>query len=249
MNTQSTNSDRSSSDLEANQAFYDPLWSSARLVSPEKFNTWPLVQTLCKPGIPRMEIAPGLRPRLPLSETVFVDLSRPAVARLQAAGARAMVGQVSELPFEEDQFGFCCAFDIVEHVDDDQAAFSELSRVTRSRGKLLLSVPLHMSAWTGFDDFVGHRRRYEPDEIISRLNDHGFSVRQSAVFGMRPKSSWLLEKGMWFLNNQPERAMWWYNTIFMPIGLRFQKPLELHDGLIDTDEVGEILLICEKGNQ
>ena len=233
-------------DLAANKAFYDPLWSSARLISPDRFNTWDLVRQLSVNGVPRLEVAPGLRPRLPLQDTLFVDLSRPAVHQLQSAGARALVGQISQLPFDDDQFGFCCAFDIVEHVDDDQAAFSELARVTRPQGQLLLSVPLHMAAWTGFDDFVGHRRRYEPDEIIRRLEEHGFRVRHSAVFGMRPKSSWLLEKGMWFLNNQPDRAMWWYNQVFMPIGLRFQKALDLREGLIDTEDVGEILLVCEQ---
>ena len=32
--------------LEANRRFYDPLWSDARLVEPERFNTWPLVRAL-----------------------------------------------------------------------------------------------------------------------------------------------------------------------------------------------------------
>jgi len=30
----------------------------------------------------------------------------------------------------------------------------------------------------------------------------------------------------------------------MPYTVRRQKPLELREGLIDTDEVGEVLLVC-----
>ena len=32
--------------LDANRLYYDSLWSGAQLVEPERFNTWPLVQTL-----------------------------------------------------------------------------------------------------------------------------------------------------------------------------------------------------------
>jgi hypothetical protein len=40
--------------------------------------------------------------------------------------------------------------------------------------------------------------------------------------------------------------MWWYNRVMMPLGARFQKPLALTEGLIDTAEVGEILLLCRR---
>jgi hypothetical protein len=32
----------------------------------------------------------------------------------------------------------------------------------------------------------------------------------------------------------------------MPLGVRFQKPLALAEGLIDTAEVWEILLLCRR---
>ena len=40
--------------------------------------------------------------------------------------------------------------------------------------------------------------------------------------------------------------MWWYNRVFMPLGLRFQKPLKFVPGLIDSPDVGEIILLCRK---
>ena len=70
--------------------FYDPLWTSARLVAPERFNTWPMVRSLIAPGRPRLEVAPGLRPRLPIEGTCFVDISAPAVSmKATAASHRA----------------------------------------------------------------------------------------------------------------------------------------------------------------
>lgn len=232
--------------LEANRGFYDPLWTDARLVDPERFNTWPLVSSLLSASPRRLEVAPGLRPRLPIAGTRFVDISTVAVTKLRARGANAVLGTVSALPFADREFDLVCAFDIVEHVDDDAAALSELARVAAPGAALLLSVPLHPSLWTPFDDFVGHRRRYEPEHLPGKLGEHGFTVEQSAVYGMRPKSSRLTGIAMWALVHRREKAMWWYNNVFMPLGVRFQKKLELTAGMIATTDVSEVLLVCRK---
>ena len=63
---------------------------------------------------------------------------------------------------------------------------------------------------------------------------------------MQPRSSRVLDFGMWFLAHRRERAMWWYNRVMMPIGLRFQRPLAFAPGLIDTQRVDEILLVCRR---
>jgi len=235
--------------LEINRGFYDALWRDARLVEPERFNTWPLVRTLAARSPRRLEIAPGLRPRLPLSGTVFVDISAPALGRLRAAGATAVLGLVTALPFPDAAFDLVCALDIVEHVDDDDGALAELCRVAASDACLLVSVPLHASRWNAFDDFVGHRRRYEPVKFLAKLASHGFSVEQSGAFGMQPRSSRLLDAGIWFLTHRRERAMWWYNRVMMPLGVRFQKKLTLESGLIDTEHVDEIFLVCRKDSR
>jgi len=231
--------------LGANRSYYDSLWSGARLVEPQRFNTWPLVQSLLPAAGRRLEVAPGLRPRLPLEGTEFVDVSGPALAKLQARGASVTLGEITALPFQSGGFDLVCALDIVEHVDDEDRAFAEIVRVAAPGAVLLLSVPLHPARWTAFDDFVGHRRRYEPGRLGTKLAEHQLAVERSAVFGMQPKSSRLLDLGMWWLTHQRARALRWYNR-FMPLGLMFQKHLDLLPGMIGTDEVDEILMVCRK---
>ena len=228
----------------ANRGFYDALWAQARLIEPQRFNTWPLLRQLAATAPRRLEVAPGLRPRLPLAGTCFVDLSQAALRRLQQRGAHVTHGMIGALPCADASFDLICAFDILEHVLDDDGALAELARVAAPAASVLLSVPLHPQAWTAFDDFVGHCRRYEPARIVACLARHGFSIEQSAVYGMQPKSSRLLGLGQWFLVHQRERAMWWYNRLLMPLGLRFQKPLQWRDGLGDTRGVDELLLRC-----
>ena len=232
--------------LEVNRRFYDALWTEARLIEPERFNTWPLVQSLLAPIQRRLEVAPGLRPRLPVEGTQFIDISPSALAKLRAHGAAGALGSITALPYGDGVFDLICAFDVIEHVEDDERAFAELARVAAPGAALITSVPLHPEKWTSFDDFVGHRRRYDPTELKPKLARHGFSVERSAAFGMQPKSSRLVDLGMWFLIHRRERAMWWYNRVLMPLGVRFQKPLALAEGLIDTAEVDEVLLLCRR---
>lgn len=232
--------------LEKNRSYYDRLWSDARLVEPQRFNTWPLVQSLVRTAVQRLEVAPGLRPRLPLEGTQFLDISAPAVAKLSGRGAQVVLGKVTHLPFADSSFDLVCAFDIIEHVDDDDGALSEVSRTVRPGGVILTSVPLHPALWTPFDDLVGHKRRYEPPQLLSKLARHHLTVERSAVFGMQPRSSLLVDFGMRWLLKDRERAMWWYNRVIMQLGLLLQKKLRLESGMIATDRVDEILLVCRK---
>jgi SAM-dependent methyltransferase len=229
---------------EINRCFYDDLWSNARLVEPQRLNTWPLVQSLLPRCPRRLEVAPGLRPRLPIEGTQFLDVSAPALVELAARGARVAQGEICSLPFASVSFDLVCAFDVIEHIDNDRVALAELCRVTAPGGVLLLSVPLYASRWTVFDELVGHRRRYEPDALHALLHQHALSVQHSAVYGMQPRSSRLVEYGVWWLTHHRELAMWWYNRVFMPLGMWFQPRLALRPGLIDTRNVDEVILVC-----
>jgi SAM-dependent methyltransferase len=232
--------------LGTNLAFYDPLWKQSRLSSPERFNTWPLVRSLLRLPQSRLEVGPGLRPRLPLDGTCFVDASLPAVAKLRERGASAEIGLVSRLPFRDAAFDLVAAFDIVEHVDDDDAALAELARVSAPGSTVLLSAPLHPSRWSRFDELVGHSRRYEPVELLSKLEAHGLSVTATAVYGMQPRSSWLLDFAVWALTHRRRRAIWWYDRVFLRIGALFQGRLKLTPGMMDLTDVDEVLLACQR---
>ncbi|BCS54438.1 class I SAM-dependent methyltransferase [Geobacter sp. SVR] len=226
--------------------FYDLLWSQSPLIPPHRFNTWPLISRLLSSAPQRLELGPGLRPRLPISGTHFVDASPVVIERLRAAGGIALCGDITGLPFREGTFQLVAAFDIIEHVRDDRRALHEISRLLMPGGTLVLSVPIHARLWTGFDGFAGHMRRYEPGELPELLVMHGLTIESSAAYGMQPANPRLLELGVWCLRHRRRAAMWWYNRILMPLGLFFQKRLDFRDGLIETDGVDEVVLVCRK---
>ncbi len=233
----------------ANRRFYDALWSASHMVPPQRFNTWPLLSSLAASARARLEIGPGLRPRLPIAGTYLVDVSRPALSPLQARGGLATLGEITALPFPACSFDLVCAFDIVEHVEDDRQVFGELRRVTRDDATVIFSVPLHPARWSAFDVLVGHVRRYDPDELLAILGEHSLVLERSAAFGMEPRSRWLLDFAVWGLTHRRVQAMRWYNRLFLPLGLRLQKPLAWASGLTDVAKVDELLLVCRRGGQ
>jgi SAM-dependent methyltransferase len=199
------------------------------------------------PSVPaRLEIGPGLRPRLPIAGTHFIDISPPAIERLNAGGGLAVPGEIAALPFTDQEFDLVCACDVIEHVEDDRRVFAEVSRVLKDRGVLICSVPVHADLWTEFDDWVGHVRRYDPSDLLAIMAANQLEVEKSAVFGMQPSNPRLVKYGMSWLEQHRAWAMFWYNWVGMPLALRFQKKLKLVSGLIDTAGVDEIFLVCRR---
>src|SRR5678816_4781239 len=76
--------DATRSAVATNRRFYDALWSASRVTLPQRFNTWPLLSSLAATARSRLEIGPGLRPRLPIAGTCVVDVSRHALSPLVA---------------------------------------------------------------------------------------------------------------------------------------------------------------------
>lgn len=146
----------------------------------------------------------------------------------------------------EEHFDFACAFDVIEHTEDGTGAIAELSRVVKPGGTLVFSVPLFMSAWTFFDEAVGHFRRFEPEELLAILARCGFTIEKSAAYGMQPRSRMLLKLGIWWIRNRYDQAMAWNNRLFFPIALRFQKKLRFQTGMLDTKRVDEAIFVCRR---
>ena len=232
--------------VDKNSRFYDAFWSHTYLTRPERFNTWPLISTLLPASPRRLEIGPGLHPRLPVAGTHFLDLSPPVVGRLNVNGAFARIGEITALPYADDSFDLVTAFDVIEHVKDDGQVFDELKRVLKPEGCLIFSVPLHPAYWTVFDDYVGHARRYEPTELQGLLDGHGLVVEKSTVFGMQSNNPRLLRYAVHGLIQHPVAALRCYNWLFFPIGLLFQQSLKFSEGLMDLNKVHEVLLVCRR---
>ncbi len=86
-----------------------------------------------------------------------VDSLPDAVERSRRACPDAVVreGSATALPFEDASFDGVVALDLLEHVEDDRRATSELARVVGAGGWLFVSVPAGPRLWSFRDLLLG----------------------------------------------------------------------------------------------
>jgi SAM-dependent methyltransferase len=104
-----------------------------------------------------------------------------ADARLHDIGRGRMIGDRSEVGAQ--RFDIVCAFEVLEHIEDDVAALEEWATFLPSEGWLLLSVPAHAAQYGPFDERAGHFRRYERGELTDRLEKASYRVVQFKSYG------------------------------------------------------------------
>jgi SAM-dependent methyltransferase len=75
-------------------------------------------------------------------------------------GLSIVQGSVLDLPWPSETFDLVCAFDVIEHVEDDALAVRELLRVLRPGGAVVVTVPAFELLWSEHDDINRHFRRY-----------------------------------------------------------------------------------------
>ncbi len=86
-----------------------------------------------------------------------------------------------EIPFV-DEFDAIGAFDVIEHIDDDETVLKQICRALKPRGLLLLTVPQHRWLWSAVDEHACHVRRYTARELHSKITRAGFTIVRSTSF-------------------------------------------------------------------
>ena len=105
-----------------------------------------------------------------------------ASERLAACG-RGEARNVTVRDLGEEQFDLVCAFEVLEHIEDDAAALKEWAGRLRTPGWLMLSVPAHSDRFGPADEFAGHFRRYDPRAMADLLTGCGFRPVQLRLYG------------------------------------------------------------------
>lgn len=75
-----------------------------------------------------------------------------------------------------EKFDLIVAFDVIEHIESDVAAISNIGKMLHDRGGLILTVPQHMFLWSKLDELVKHKRRYSRRELETKLRNNGFDI-------------------------------------------------------------------------
>jgi SAM-dependent methyltransferase len=87
------------------------------------------------------------------------DVSRAhAERRLGREIMRAPLPELAGVP--ERHYDLIGAFDVIEHIDDDEAAIASIASRLKPGGKFVMTVPAHPWMWSAHDVVNHHKRRY-----------------------------------------------------------------------------------------
>lgn len=85
------------------------------------------------------------------------------------------------IPFR-DEFDVIGAFDVLEHIKEDEEVLSQMYQATGKHGGILLTVPHHPFLWSEFDTYSRHVRRYKTRELRTKVERAGFSIERITSF-------------------------------------------------------------------
>ncbi len=95
---------------------------------------------------------------------------------------RVIQADICDLPHADASYDLVTSLDVIEHVRLDTVAFSELARVTRPGGCVVVTLPVNPRLYSSFDCLCGHLRRYTFEEVRAIAGAAGLELRRISCY-------------------------------------------------------------------
>jgi SAM-dependent methyltransferase len=119
----------------------------------------------------------------PYGGVVGVDVS-PEAIRLatsrQVEGCELVQSSVTDLPFDDEVFDLVTSFDVICCIDEHGLAFTELSRVLKPGGRVILNLPAYNPLRSEHDLAVHIKKRYTRADVVEEVERVGLTVERVA---------------------------------------------------------------------
>ena len=122
-------------------------------------------------------------------------LERRFENNLNVRTARFDLTQAAPESVAAERYDTIICLNVLEHIENDEAALGRLHDLLEENGRLLLLVPAHEALFGKMDEAIGHFRRYESDSLQALLQRVGFTLDEE----MRVNA---LSIPGWFLNGR-----------------------------------------------
>ena len=125
----------------------------------------------------------GIRDALPTSNIVGSEIFTTglAFAAERVPDAELVQMDARNLPYKEE-FEVVSAFDVIEHIEEDELVLENLFHSLKSGGLIMITVPQHQWLWSSVDVQACHVRRYSANELHKKIQDAGFNIVLTTSF-------------------------------------------------------------------
>ena len=187
-------------------------------------------------------------------EVTLSDIQVESLQRGNTLGFKNLVQFDLYKPIFADHFHGVGAFDVIEHLDDDNAAVSNLIKMTAPGGYLFLTVPAFHTLWNNRDVMERHKRRYDKKSLeqLFKGKDVEILVHRYIFFSifpllvLRALTSRIVPKKIFSSQDYAKQFAInrWINK-FLDRVLMFEKTLFSNKG---APFGGSLLIIAKKSN-
>ena len=105
-----------------------------------------------------------------------VEQSTYGSNKCRESGLETLQDNAINLSLSNETIDAVIAMDVLEHIQEDAKALSEIHRVLKDDGIFFITVPAFQFMWSKHDEAVQHVRRYSKREITQKLRESGFLV-------------------------------------------------------------------------
>ncbi|HEY8607339.1 MAG TPA: class I SAM-dependent methyltransferase [Noviherbaspirillum sp.] len=83
---------------------------------------------------------------------------------------------------DAERYDVVGAFDVIEHIEEDELVLRNLARALKAEGTLMVTVPQHQWLWSKSDEYACHVRRYSRADLIKKTERAGLRVTYVTSF-------------------------------------------------------------------
>jgi SAM-dependent methyltransferase len=109
-------------------------------------------------------------------QPVALEYAPTAALIARERGLNVIRADARVLPVRSGSMDLVTAFDILEHIEEDDHAAAEIARVLRPGATALIAVPADMALWSAHDEAVDHVRRYDRESLTTLIHKAGLVI-------------------------------------------------------------------------
>jgi 2-polyprenyl-3-methyl-5-hydroxy-6-metoxy-1,4-benzoquinol methylase len=94
--------------------------------------------------------------------------------------------------FKNKKFDVIVCINVLEHIEHDDRALSNMAKLLKPNGRLILLVPAHQSIYGEIDKAIYHFRRYGKLGIVKKLESQNLKIVQARRLNMLAAIGWFI---------------------------------------------------------
>ncbi len=165
-----------------------------------------------------------------LGKVTAVDINSHYTRELKRKlGNKVKVGlgdiETGQFFFKKKEFDVIVCINVLEHIQNDQAALANIYKLLKKEGFLILIVPAHDFLYGQIDRSIGHFRRYDKKVLKEKLVQTGFKITKVRILNFLGAIGWFLFSRV-FKNERVEEKKIRVFNIFAPFLLSMENLIE-----------------------